>query len=146
MPNPPDPSTPYLSHVNDAHSKGLVAQDCAVLVPLPPLQHDLQFIAISLEKVWVLGRGIIGRQQHDSRAQHSTRVENSSPVLIYSRIWPAERPLHHPPNPHCPAKQSPKHWSSWPAASTCAVMIQALLRGCPLHSQPLKQSLQRNAV
>lgn len=66
------PSTPYLSHVNDAHGKGLVAQDCAVLVPLPPLQHDLQFIAISLEKVWVLGKGSIGRQQHDSKAQHST--------------------------------------------------------------------------
>lgn len=71
---PPVPSTPYLSHVNDAHGKGLVAQDRAVLVPLPPLQHDLQFIAISLEKVWVLGKGSTGRQQHDSRAQHSTWV------------------------------------------------------------------------
>lgn len=31
----------YLSHVNDAHCQGLVAQDGAVLVSLPPLQHDL---------------------------------------------------------------------------------------------------------
>lgn len=35
------PSTLYLSHVNDSHCQGLVAQDGAVLVSLPPLQHDL---------------------------------------------------------------------------------------------------------
>lgn len=51
------PSTLYLSHVNDSHCQGLVAQDGAVLVSFPPLQHDLKFVAISLEEVWVLGKG-----------------------------------------------------------------------------------------
>lgn len=54
---PPAPSTLYLSHVNDSHCQGLVAQDGAVLVSLPPLQHDLQLVAIPLEEVWVLGKG-----------------------------------------------------------------------------------------
>lgn len=38
---PSVPSTLYLSHVDDSHCQGLVAQDGAVLVSLPPLQHDL---------------------------------------------------------------------------------------------------------
>lgn len=54
---PSAPSTLYLSHVNDSHCQGLVAQDGAVLVSLPPLQHDLKFVAISLEEVRVLGKG-----------------------------------------------------------------------------------------
>lgn len=57
---PSVPNTLYLSHVNDAHCEGLVAQDGAVLVPLPPLQHDLELVAIPLEEVWVLGKESTG--------------------------------------------------------------------------------------
>lgn len=44
----------HLSHVDAAHSQGLVAQNGSVLVALPPLQHDLELVALSLQKVRVL--------------------------------------------------------------------------------------------
>lgn len=47
-------SSPYLSHVNDSHCQSLVAQNSAVLVPLSALQHNLEFVAVSLQEVWVL--------------------------------------------------------------------------------------------
>lgn len=40
----------YLCHVDEAQCQCLIAQDGAVLVPLPPLQHDLQSVGISFQK------------------------------------------------------------------------------------------------
>lgn len=37
----------YLGHVDGSHRQRLVAQDSSVLVPLPPLQHDLQLVSFS---------------------------------------------------------------------------------------------------
>lgn len=120
------PSTPYLGHVNDAHCEGLVAQDGAVLVPLPPLQHDLQLVAVSLEKVRVLGEGSTGRGQREGRAWDGTRGGRElflgadiqqdltcPPLRCPSKATCAP---HHPPNPHCPEKHPLKLWSSRPAA------------------------------
>lgn len=81
------PSTPYLGHVNDAHREGLVAQDGAVLVPLPALQHDLQLVAVPLQKVWVLG-GREGSVRAGLGMAHG-EVGSSSSVLAYSRGCPA---------------------------------------------------------
>lgn len=47
-------SSQYLSHVDGAHGQRLVAQNGSVLVPLPPLQHDLKLIAFPLQEVRVL--------------------------------------------------------------------------------------------
>lgn len=44
----------YLGHVDGAGCQGLVAQDGPVLVPLAPLQHDLQLVAFSFQEVRVL--------------------------------------------------------------------------------------------
>lgn len=44
----------YLCHVDKAQCQCLIAQDGAVLVPLPPLQHDLQSVGISFQKMWIL--------------------------------------------------------------------------------------------
>ena len=46
----------HLCHVDESHSQGFIAQDSPVLVPLPPLQHNLQFVGISLEEMRVLKR------------------------------------------------------------------------------------------
>lgn len=37
----------YLGHVDESQGQSLVAQDGAVLVSLPSLQHDLKFVGIS---------------------------------------------------------------------------------------------------
>lgn len=47
-------SFPYLSHVDDSHRQSLVAQNSPVLVSLSPLEHNLEFVAISLQEVWIL--------------------------------------------------------------------------------------------
>lgn len=44
----------YLSHVDDSDSQSLVAKDGSILVAFPPLQHNLQSVGISLQKMWVL--------------------------------------------------------------------------------------------
>lgn len=44
----------YLSHVDDSYSQSLVAKDGSILVAFPPLQHNLQSVGISLQKMWVL--------------------------------------------------------------------------------------------
>lgn len=44
----------YLSHIDDSYSQSLVAKDGSILVALPPLQHNLQSVGISLQKMWVL--------------------------------------------------------------------------------------------
>lgn len=48
------PNAAHLSHVDRANSQSLVAQNRSVLVPLPPLQHDLKLVAFSLQEVRVL--------------------------------------------------------------------------------------------
>lgn len=50
-------SRSYLGHVDGACGQGLVAQDGPVLVPLAPLQHDLQLVAFSFQEVRVLDGG-----------------------------------------------------------------------------------------
>lgn len=45
----------YLRHVDESQRQRLVAQDGAILVPLPPLQHDLQLVGVPLQEVWILG-------------------------------------------------------------------------------------------
>lgn len=52
----------HLRHVDESHSQGLIAQDGPVLVPLPPLQHDLQLVGISLKEMRVLGAQRESRQ------------------------------------------------------------------------------------
>lgn len=47
------PST-YLRHVDDPGGQSLEAQNGAILVFLPPLQHDVQLIAFPFDKVGVL--------------------------------------------------------------------------------------------
>lgn len=57
FPSPPGPvsgDSGYLGHVDEAQREGLVAQNGAVLVPLPPLQHDLQSVCIPLQEVRIL--------------------------------------------------------------------------------------------
>lgn len=44
----------YLCHVDGAHRQRLVAQDGSVLVPLPPLQHDLQLVPFPFQEVGIL--------------------------------------------------------------------------------------------
>lgn len=44
----------YLGHIDDSYSQSLVAKDGSILVALPPLQHNLQSVGISLQKMWVL--------------------------------------------------------------------------------------------
>lgn len=44
----------YLGHVDQPDSQRFVAQNGPVLVALPPLQHNLQLIGISLQEVGVL--------------------------------------------------------------------------------------------
>lgn len=46
----------HLCHIDNAHSKGLVAQDSPVLISLSPLEHDLQAVSISLQEVGILQR------------------------------------------------------------------------------------------
>lgn len=48
------PNAAYLSHVDRANSQSLVAQNRSVLVPFPPLQHDLKLVAFPLQEVRVL--------------------------------------------------------------------------------------------
>lgn len=45
---------PHLGHADGTHGQRLVAQDGPVFVALPPLQHDLQLVAFSLQEVGVL--------------------------------------------------------------------------------------------
>ncbi len=47
-------ASPHLCHVDEAERQRLVAQDGPVLVPLPPLQHDLQLVGVSFQEVWIL--------------------------------------------------------------------------------------------
>lgn len=44
----------YLCHVDDPHRQGFVAQDGSVLVAFSPLQHYLQSVGVSLQKMRVL--------------------------------------------------------------------------------------------
>lgn len=48
------PNAAHLSHVDRANSQSLVAQNRSVLVPFPPLQHDLKLVAFPLQEVRVL--------------------------------------------------------------------------------------------
>ena len=48
------PQHQYLCHVYGACSQRLVAPDRAVLVPLPPLQQDLELVSLSLQEMRVL--------------------------------------------------------------------------------------------
>lgn len=43
-----------LSHVEDSHCQSLVAQDGAILIALPPLQHNLQPVGVPLEEMRIL--------------------------------------------------------------------------------------------
>lgn len=47
-------TTRYLGHIDDSHSQSFVAQDRAILVAFPPLQHDLESVGIPLQKMGVL--------------------------------------------------------------------------------------------
>lgn len=55
----------HLCHVDESHSQGFVAQDSPVLVPLPPLQHNLQFVGISLKEMRVLKRKTVQMVNQD---------------------------------------------------------------------------------
>lgn len=44
----------YLSHVDDSDGERLVAKNGSVLVPLPPLQHHMQTVHVSLQEVRIL--------------------------------------------------------------------------------------------
>ena len=47
----------HLGHVDEPQGQRLVAQDGAVLVAFPPLQHDLQPVGVPLEEVRILSPG-----------------------------------------------------------------------------------------
>lgn len=65
----------YLCHVDEAQCQCLIAQDGAVLVPLPPLQHDLQSVGISLQKMWILEE-VKMRDGEVDRIRHALKIES----------------------------------------------------------------------
>ena len=72
----------YLCHVDEAQCQGLIAQNGAVLVPLPPLQHDLQSVGISLQKMWILEEvkmrdGEVDRIRHALKSCTENRISGT---------------------------------------------------------------------
>lgn len=71
---------PYLGHVDDSDGERLVAQNGSVLVPLPPLQHHMQMVHVSLQEVRILKdrgthAGLTGwNSSSEEQEHHQNRV------------------------------------------------------------------------